>query len=311
MMTPHPRRAWCYALATVLMWSTVASAFKWSLRYFAPAQLLWVASLTSSLFLGLWLGLQGRLAESIRVWRARPGYFFLLGLLNPTLYYLLLFQAYQWLPAQQAQAINYTWAIVLSLLAVPFLQQTLNRFDGVAILLAYAGVLLIATRGQLLDLQFDSPAGVVLALLSTLVWASYWLLNTRHQVDPIISLFLAFCSSLLPTLLACLWLADLRLYAWQGWLGALYVGLFEMGLAFVLWLLALRHARKAAHISNLIFLSPFLSLLLLHRLIGESIESATLYGLSLIISALILQQWPQWRRKNPKRPRTEPNTHRE
>ena len=32
------------------------------------------------------------------------------GLLNPCLYYLVLFKAYELLPAQQAQALNYSWA---------------------------------------------------------------------------------------------------------------------------------------------------------------------------------------------------------
>ena len=35
------------------------------------------------------------------------------GLINPCIYYLLLFQAYDRLLAQQALALNYTWPIVL------------------------------------------------------------------------------------------------------------------------------------------------------------------------------------------------------
>jgi drug/metabolite transporter (DMT)-like permease len=208
-----------------------------------------------------------------------------------------LFEAYRLLPAQQAQAINYTWAIALSLLAVPFLKQRLNRYDLLAIILAYLGALVIATRGDLLNLHFDSGRGVLLALASTLIWASYWILNTRNPTEPLISLFLTFGCSLPFTLLACGWLADFHLHAWQGWLGAIYVGLFEMGIAFLLWLLALRHARQAAHISNLIFLSPFLSLLLLRWLVDEPIATATPLGLLCIVIALLVQQWPNWKKR--------------
>jgi drug/metabolite transporter (DMT)-like permease len=199
----NQRKAWLYALATVLLWSTVASAFKLSLQFFAPSQLLLVASATSVLLLGGILAVQGTLSQALTTLRRRPLFFISLGLLNPALYYLLLFEAYRLLPAQQAQAINYTWAIALSLLAVPFLKQRLNRFDGVAIVLAYLGALVIATRGDPLSLNFDSGYGVLLALASTLIWASYWILNTRNTTDPLLSLFLTFSCSLPFTLLAC------------------------------------------------------------------------------------------------------------
>ena len=293
----NQRKAWLYALATVLLWSTVASAFKLSLHYFAPSQLLLVASVTSVLLLGGLLASQRKLGLALTTLRTRPLFFISLGILNPALYYLLLFEAYRLLPAQQAQAINYTWAIALSLLAVPFLKQRLNRFDGVAIMLAYLGALIIATRGDPFSLNFDSGYGVLLALASTLIWAGYWILNTRNSTEPLLSLFLTFSCSLPFTLLACGVLSDFELRAWQGWLGAIYVGLFEMGIAFLLWLLALRHARQAAHISNLIFLSPFISLLLLRWLVHEPIATATPLGLLLIVAALLVQQWPAWRKQ--------------
>ena len=293
----NQRKAWLYALATVLLWSTVGSAFKLSLQFFAPSQLLLVASVTSVLLLGGLLAGQRKLGLALTTLRTRPLFFISLGILNPALYYLLLFEAYRLLPAQQAQAINYTWAIALSLLAVPFLKQRLNRFDGLAIMLAYLGALIIATRGDPFSLNFDSGYGVLLALASTLIWAGYWILNTRNSTEPLLSLFLTFSCSLPFTLLACGVLSDFELRAWQGWLGAIYVGLFEMGIAFLLWLLALRHARQAAHISNLIFLSPFISLLLLRWLVHEPIATATPLGLLLIVAALLVQQWPAWRKQ--------------
>lgn len=294
-MAKNPPKAWAYALATVALWSTVASAFKLSLGYFSPLQLLLVASLTSCLLLAGLLSLQGKWPLVRQQLRNRGRFFLLLGLLNPLAYYLLLFQAYALLPAQQAQAINYTWAIALSLLAVPVLGQKLSRFDGLAILFTYLGALVIATRGQLTSLQFDSPLGVGLALLSTLIWAGYWLVNAKNQADPLVSLFLGFALSLPVTLLVCLLWDALPPLVWLGWAGAIYVGLFEMGLAFVFWLQALRHAHQASQLSNLIFLSPFISLLWLRWLVGETIHPATPLGLGLIIAGLLIQQWPQWR----------------
>lgn len=70
-----------------------------------------------------------------------------------------------------------------------------------------------------------------------------------------------------------------------------YVGLFEMGIAFVLWQLAVHRVSRTARVSNLIFLSPPVSLLLLYLVVGEPILLSTLVGLLLILGGLGLQQW--------------------
>ena len=71
-----------------------------------------------------------------------------------------------------------------------------------------------------------------------------------------------------------------------------------MGITFVLWLTALQLSTTAARISNLIYITPFLSLLILHLLIGEQIHPATFLGLSFIIGSIIVQEW-QVKRADP------------
>ncbi|RAU18042.1 EamA/RhaT family transporter [Nitrincola tibetensis] len=292
----NQKTALMFALAAVACWSTVATAFKLSLNYFAPAQLLLVATLSSAVLLILLLGYQGKLSLLKTLFRERPYFYLLMGALNPALYYLILFQAYDLLPAQQAQTLNYTWAISLTLLAVPFLGQRIRRQDWIAIALGYLGALVIATRGDLLGLQFESPLGVSLALLSTLIWASYWILNTRNQGDPLASLALSFLLALPIVLAATAIGPGFSMSPWQGWAGAIYIGIFEMGIAFFFWLMAMKYAENTAKISNLIFISPFISLILLKFIVGEEIYPATLVGLVLIIAALLIQQVPTSRK---------------
>ncbi|KGK42588.1 membrane protein [Nitrincola sp. A-D6] len=284
------KKAVFFALGAVACWSTVASAFKLSLNYFSPAQLLLIATLTSVLLMLGILSFQGKLKYLLPTFGKRPYFFLLAGFMNPALYYLVLFQAYDRLPAQQAQTLNYTWAITLTLLAVPFLGQRIRRQDWLAIILGYFGALVIATKGDLLSLNFDDPTGVALALLSTVIWAGYWILNTRNSSDPIISLALSFILAFPMILLATAIWSDFQMTAWQGWLGAIYVGIFEMGIAFVMWLMAMRYAENTARISNLIFISPFASLIFLRFLVGEQIYAATLVGLVMIVIALLIQQ---------------------
>ena len=287
------RRALLYGLAAVLAWSTVATAFKLALRELDVLQLVAYSACFSALALLAILAWQGRLGLLREYAVDTPGYFLVMGLVNPVLYYLVLLHAYDLLPAQQAQAINYTWAITLALLAVPVLGHKLNRRDLLALVLGYSGVLIIATRGRVLQLEFDSVAGVGLALLSTLIWAMYWLLSTRNQRDPIACLCLNFAVAAPAALLLCAVFSSLDPPGWRGLAGAAYVGLFEMGVTFALWSTALRLSSGVSRIGNLIFLSPLVSLVFIATILGEPIHPATLVGLALIIPGVLLQQRQQ------------------
>lgn len=283
-------QAYLFGLAAVLCWSTVATAFKLSLRYLDPIQLLLYASLSSIGVLATVLALQGRLGLLFGYSRRQYLQSLGLGLLNPFLYYLILLKAYDLLPAQEAQALNYTWALTLALLAVPLLKQRLGAREIAAGLVCYGGVLVISTRGDLTGLQFGDPAGVALALGSTVIWALYWIFNTRDSRDPVAGLLLNFLFALPFILLACLLFSDPRVGEVRGLLGALYVGVFEMGVSYVLWLLALKRSANAARIGNLIFISPLFSLFFIHLLVGEEILSSTLVGLGLILAGLVIQK---------------------
>jgi drug/metabolite transporter (DMT)-like permease len=284
------RKAYLYGIATVLLWSTVASAFKLSLRYLDYAQLLLYASAVSTVALGCAVLVQGKVShlwsEARRAW----GRALLLGLCNPLAYYLVLFSAYERLPAQEAQPLNYTWALTLALLSVPLLKQRLRWQDGVGGIVCYAGVLVISTHGDVFALHFTDSLGVVLALGSTVLWALYWIFNTREAGDPTVRLFLNFALSLPVVGLYCAWQSSLWPVPIEGLVGAGYVGLFEMGVAFVLWQQALRYAENTAQVGNLIFVSPFLSLGFIYLLVDEAIRPSTPVGLALVVAGLVLQQ---------------------
>ena len=290
MEDKNQSKAMALGLVAVLLWSTVATAFKLALQHLTPLQLLAIASMTSLVLLLVVTLYKHSLHSILRYWRAAPWRFLLLGAINPLLYYVILFQAYNLLPAQQAQPLNYTWALVLSLLAVPLLGQKLHRADIIALVLGYFGVLIISTRGDLLGLQFDSGLGVLLALLSTVIWALYWILNVQNKAPADVSLLLCFLHGTPLVLLAAWWWDGIPLST-EGMLSAVYVGVFEMGVTFILWMNAMKLATHTSRVSNLIFLSPFLSLILIHYILGEEIGMSTFVGLVLIVLAVSYQQY--------------------
>lgn len=286
----NQKQAMLYGLATVLLWSTVATAFKLALRGLAPVQMLLIACAASVLVMGVILALQQRLHMVFELSGRQYIQSFGMGLINPCLYYFVLFGAFDRLPAQEAQPLNYTWALVLAYLSVPFLGQRLRKLDIVAGLVCYAGVVVIATRGAVMSLSFSDPLGVSLAIASTLIWASYWIIATRDKRDPVVGLFLNFLFGLPAIALICGLTEGYDFSSGTPLIAALYVGVFEMGIAFVLWSYAMKKAENTSRVSNLIFISPFLSLVFIYFILGEQILPSTYIGLVLIVAGLWLQQ---------------------
>jgi len=286
----HNSSAYLFAGLAIAFWSTVSTAFKLSLRYQSPTQLLLGASFFSLLIMFTVILLQkktGRLLEGNRKDLVRSA---LLGLLNPFLYYTVLLEAYDRLPAQEAQALNYIWAVMLVLLAIPILKQKPRFRDISGVLISFCGAVVIALRGDFTQLRFQEPVGVGLALGSTLIWALFWLYNVRDRRDEVIKLFWIFVFGFMYVLIYALAMGEFALPSGYALLGNVYVGVFEMGIAFIFWQLALQKAVSTARVTNLIFLTPFVSLLIINRVLGETITLSTLAGLVLIIGGILWQQ---------------------
>ncbi|WP_148863586.1 DMT family transporter [Marinobacter fonticola] len=286
----NQKHALMFGGATVLLWSTVATAFKLSLRDLAPLQLMLIACTTSVAVLAAIIVIQRRVPALFELTGRQYLGSVVMGLLNPVLYYLVLFEAFDRLPAQEAQPLNYTWALTLAYLSVPLLGQRLSLADIVAGLICYSGVVVIATRGDVLALAFSDAVGVFMALASTVIWAVYWIANTRDTRDPLVGLFLNFLFGLPFIVVICMVTDGLPTGSNTALLASVYVGVFEMGIAFVLWMFAMKKAENTSQVSNLIFISPFLSLVFIHFILGEEILNSTYVGLILIVVGLWWQQ---------------------
>ena len=82
--------------------------------------------------------------------------------------------------------------------------------------------------------------------------------------------------------------------SWQpvsaaGWGAIVYIGLFELGITFLIWLQALRISESTAHVSQIIYLAPFLALVWIRLILSEKILPSTIAGLALIITGLLVQ----------------------
>ncbi|MCB0281462.1 MAG: DMT family transporter [Calditrichaeota bacterium] len=274
----------------IIFWAGAATAFKLALKHLSPPNLLFYSVLISALALSLIVVFSGKALHLLKMDRQFFIHSAIAGFLNPFLYYTILFKAYDLLPGQLAMALNYGWPVTLTVLAVPLLKQRLTVIQGISVFISFTGAVIIATRGSFISLAGVDNTGIFLALSSTLVWAIYWLINTKDKYDPVLKLMVSFLFGFVYILVSQVVFDELVFPAQESWPALGYIGLFEMGITFVIWLTALKVTPSAARISNLIYITPFLSLLALFLIIGEKIFFSTFVGLVLIVSGILMQE---------------------
>ena len=287
--------AYIYAISVILIWATVASAFKISLRYVDYLHLLLFSTAVSLCILFALLIAQKKIHLLISYSSKDYIQSFLMGILNPCLYYMVLFKAYSLLPAQQAQPLNYTWPIMVVVLSLPLLHQRIRTLNILAIVISFCGVIMITTQGEIQNLHIQNVEGILLALGSAFIWALFWILNLWDKRDNLVKLFLNFAFGFIVIVVVTSLFSSPLSPPLYGIAGIVYIGLFEMGISFVIWMRALSLSHTTAQVSNLIYLSPFVSLVFIHFFVGETIQVSTIFGLSIIVLGIVLQHYASHR----------------
>jgi drug/metabolite transporter (DMT)-like permease len=283
------KKAYLYIAIAIILWATVASVFKIGLRFYTVPGLLFLSSLTSviTLFIlslvffrnALLIGLR---SSNLLISAAN-------GLLNPFLYYLVLFEAYTLLPAQIAQPINFIWPVLLALLAHVFLKQKLNFISVMALLVSFSGVVIVLSQGNLRNIHSANYKGVLLCLLSSFLWALSWVINIKDSRPAVVKLFFSFLFATFYITLYCASTGNFPTLSIRTIGAPIYIGLFEMSITFYLWLRALELSGRAAKMANFIYLSPLLSFVFIHFIVKEDIKISSVLGLFIITGGLLLQ----------------------
>lgn len=284
MSLTNTRKSYIFASLTVLLWSTVATAFKIALKYLEPAQLLLFSSTTSLIFFLIILIFNSKNnidLSSISLLKSM-----LAGLINPFLYYLILFEAYNLLPAQIAQPLNYTWVIVVTIFMAIFIYKNFKLSNFIGLIISFLGVIVLSSQGKIDGIGEINLLGIILAILSSFFWGIYWLINLKDRRNDFEKLFLNFLFGTIFIFIYIIFTSKI-VFPIEGVIAAIYIGLFEMGLTFFLWLKALRFSNNPQKTGNIIYLTPFLSLVFISIILNEPISIFSIIGLIFIIAGIL------------------------
>ena len=275
----------------VLSWSTVATAFKVALNHMSVFEMVFVAVLTALVIFTIWMFVSNGWRQLRNLTPKLWGAFALLGLISPVAYYLVLFLAYDYLPAQIAQPVNYTWPILLTIMLAFIHRTPIPLMKYVGMIISFAGVVAISVGGKNLP-GGVSVLGIGIAILSAFLWALYWIVSDRlkDSINQVGTLFLTFGFGMIYLLIGSCFI-PLSHLSTEALLSGAYIGAFEMGIPFICFGMAIRTTDNPTLINQICYLSPFLSLFFISMILGEPIMPTTYLGLILIVAGLIFNQY--------------------
>lgn len=276
----------------ILLWASIPVASKKILAELNNLQMLFYSTVFSAVALGALVAGQRKAASLVRYSLRDYAHLGGLGFLGAFLYYVLLYGALARTSAAEGFVLAYTWPILVSLLAVPLLGQRLSALRLIAIAISFCGVAAVVTRGRMLEFQMENLAGNLLALCGAFVFALFSVLGRRATYDLTLAAFVYFSTALVCAGASILIQGQLPLPSLSVWGWILYNGLLVNGVSYLFWFRALEHGDTFV-VSNLLYLTPALSLPLVRLFLNESVEWSAVSGLIMIVFGILIQSWPK------------------
>lgn len=275
--------SYLYALFAAFLWGSTAGVVKLLLLGLGNLQVLFFTNLFAFFGLASVVFFQKKKAI-IQTYTKRDYITFIwMGFLGTFLYTFFLFTGLGLLPAQEAFIINYLWPVMVVIFAALILKEKITGRKIFAIACSFFGIIIVITKGNFESLQFSNLLGAVSAALGALVWGIFSVLGKKQNYEGFTSMMFFYLFGTLFAFIAVLLFSSIPHISLQQFAGLLWLGVFVNGLAFVFWFLALKHG-DTAKIANIIFLTPFLSLLYIYFLTGEQILVSSIVGLVVIVA---------------------------
>jgi len=284
-----------YVAITILLWGTVATVGKLLLTTLDNYQVLFYVMLSSLIAVFILSALMGKIKIIKKYKRKDYVIFFLLGVAGTFMYSFLFYLGLNYSSAQEAFVVNYTWPIWVIILAAIFLKEKITFKKIIAIILSFVGVLVIVSQGNL-SINHQNLFGNMIMLLGAFFYGLFSVLGKKYKYETTTSMTFYFLAGTILSFIAMLIFSEFTLPTSIEFLGFIWLGGVATGVAYLFWFLALKHGDTGI-MANLVFLTPFVSLVFIAIFLKEKILPSSLIGLVLIISGVLIQSI--YRNKQP------------
>lgn len=283
------KSAYFYLTLTILLWSAVPAVAKYALVELNNLQVLFYCNIIGVISLSALIIIQGKQHHFSRYLAQDYAKMFGMGFLGLYLYYIFLYGSFSLAPAGQANMINYLWPAFVVIFSVFLLKEKSSWKTFLAILLSFAGALLVFSRGDFSSIQNEYTNGYLLAFGAAICYGLFSVLGKKLQYEKFTSMLVFYVASLClitPTMLAFSKFAIPQ--SLSTWLALIFLGGLANSLGFVFWFKALERG-ETHKLANMIYINPFLSLLFVYFLNNEAIPLVSIMGLLLIVGGIFVQ----------------------
>jgi len=280
--------SYVFVIAAALLWGSTAAVAKLLLADLNSLQVLFFNNFFACLGLFVIVLIRGQSAVIWSYGRRDYAVFAAIGFLGTFLYNLFLISALETLPAQEAFLINYLWPVMAVIFAAVILKEKINPRKAVGLASSFIGVAIVVTRGNFSFLRFDNITGILFAVAGAVAFGLFSVLGKRYKHEQFTGMLLYYLFGTLCSLLTVLLFSSLPLLSRPQFFRLIWLGAFTSGVAFVFWFLALEYG-DTAKMSNMILLTPFISLVYIYFLLGEKILISSVVGLLIIVVGIIIQ----------------------
>ncbi len=279
-----------YALAAVLIWSTMAAVVKSTLADIPNLEVLTVSSVFGSAFL-LAMNIRSGAVRRFRTYGLRDlGTMCALGFLGMFLYSWLYFYGISQLTSQEACILNYLWPGMLVLFSCLILREKMTWLKTAALVCSFAGIVILSTGGGEQAAGQRLP-GTLACIAAAACYGLFCVLNKKRAFDQ--NLMMTVCWATVAVcglILGPLTESWVPIRGWQ-WAAILWLGVAVHAVAYLLWALGLQGTGNTASVANLAFLTPLLSVGLSALVLGERLRPQAAAALVLILGGILLQSF--------------------
>ena len=281
------KKEYTYAATSILCWSTVATITKILLNNLNNFQVLWISSFFAMLFLFFINILKGNL-KKLKNYSVKDYIItVLIGIPGTFLYYVFYYAGTDLMPASQAFIVNYLWPIMSVMFACIVLKEKMTLRKGVAIAISFLGVCIV-TGGDIMQFNQNTILGAIMCALGAVSYGLFTSLNQKTHYEKEISMMINYFTTFILTSIINIISGDIFIPDFIQMLGFAWNGIFTMAIASTVWILALESG-KTAKISNLAYITPFLSLVWTFLILKEKISINSLAGLVVIVFGILIQ----------------------
>lgn len=282
------KKEYVYAGTSVLCFGTVATASKLLMNQLDAVYVLAFSFLAATLFLGIYNWKKGYLQELRKLSGKTMIRMVVIGSLGVFFYNYFLLLGTDLLEAQTAFVINELWPALIIIFSCWILGEKMNPGKAAAVIFSFLGILVVTTDGKLTDFSFGSPKGILFALLAAICYGLYCTLNKRETYDKNLSVMISYGAGTILAFVLIIIQGKLSLPTGGQTAGMLWNGIICNALPYLTWALALDIGNTAV-IANLAYLTPFVSLLCTHFVLGEKVTIFSVLGLVLIVLGIVIQ----------------------